>query len=260
MKRNKQQRHFSFVSNRGYRPHAAREGESSFQVVLEESDLWITAGRAAVGAPDLREASLAKVRELRGQIRAWTLLDPAFAESLAPVAVPGHAPEVVRRMADAARIMGVGPMAAVAGGIAALTAEALLPWCRECLVENGGDAMLHSTRERVVGLLADPEGKPSLGLRIPAEEFPLSLCASSARFGHSLSLGSGDLAVVRSRDAFLADAAATAFCNMLKSPRDAGMVAEYASSFADAGIDGVFLQCGENVGVWGAMELVVCRS
>lgn len=241
---------------RSYRRAAPYAGERSFQVVVEQSDLWITVGGVAENAPCLSETSLARVRELRSQIGAWMLIDPAFAESLTPVAAPAHAPAIIKRMCEAAAVMGVGPMATVAGAVAALTAEALLPWCADCMVENGGDSMLHSTKERIVALLPDPGKEAVLGLRIGAQDFPLSLCASSGRFGHSLSFGNGDLAVVRARDAFLADAAATAFCNMLKTPDDAGRVAEHAATFQHAGIDGAFLQCGSGMAVWGAMELV----
>ena len=172
-----------------------------------------------------------------------------------PVPVPDHAPAVVRRMAAATALMNVGPMAAVAGAVAFCVAEELVRFTPDCLVENGGDSMLHSSRERVVGLLSDPAGGAVVGLRLKPEDFPLSLCASSSFIGHSFSFGKGDLAVVRSRDAFVADAAATAFCNMLQEPDDAGRVAEYAAGFAQIGVDGVFLQCGGSIGVWGDMEL-----
>jgi ApbE superfamily uncharacterized protein (UPF0280 family) len=159
-------------------------------------------------------------------------------------------------MYRAARIMNVGPMATVAGAVAAHVAEALAAHSPDCLVENGGDSMLWSTRERVVALLADPGGKAALGLRIGAGDFPVSLCASSGTFGHSLSFGRGDLAVVRARDACLADAAATAFANLLRREEDAGRVADLASEYERRGIEGVFLQCGQSIGVWGAVELV----
>jgi ApbE superfamily uncharacterized protein (UPF0280 family) len=151
--------------------------------------------------------------------------------------------------------MNVGPMATVAGAVAALVAGELIRFTPDCLVENGGDSMLHSTRERLVGLLSYPQDGVVIGLRLRPEDFPLSLCASSSFIGHSFSFGCGDLAVVRSRDAFVADAAATAFCNMLQGPNDAGRVAEYAADFAHAGVDGVFLQCCGQIGVWGNMEL-----
>lgn len=247
--------HAALASGRSYRRASPHAEERSFQIVVEQSDLWITVDKAARDV-DLEGIALSRVREVRAQISAWMHLAPDFAVSLVPLAVPDHAPEVVRRMCEAAAIMGVGPMATVAGAIAMLTAEALLPYSANCIVENGGDGMLHSTRDRVVALLHDPSHKAQLGLRIPAEEFPLSLCASSGAFGHSLSFGKGELAVVRARDAFLADAAATAFCNMLKELEDAGRVAELAGDFADRGIDGVFAQCQGGIGIWGAMELV----
>jgi ApbE superfamily uncharacterized protein (UPF0280 family) len=121
-------------------------------------------------------------------------------------------------------------------------------------VENGGDSMLHSTSDRVVGLLSDPAAGLRLGLALPADDFPLALCASSSFIGHSFSLGKGDLAVVRAKDACLADAAATAFCNLLQGPEDTEKVAEMAA--AQPGIDGLFAQCAGRIAVWGQMELV----
>ena len=238
---------------RFYRKLVERAGERSFQVVVGQSDLWIT---VAASAPEtLEETALQRVTELRGQIHAWMILDPEFGESLVPVAARPGAPEVIRRMCSASRIMGVGPMACVAGAVAGCTAETLLPWSSECIVENGGDIMLHSSKERVVAMLSETEGGTRIGLRLQKEDFPVSVCASSSFIGHSLSLGRGELAVVRSPDPFLADAAATAFCNMLKSAEDASKVAEQAALYADAGVEGVFLQCGGNIGIWGRMEL-----
>ena len=238
---------------RFYRRLSPHAGERSFQLVVEQTDLWITV--RADCAEDLEAIALRRVNEIRSQIQTWITLDPSFGTSLLPVPVPDHAPEVIRRMGAASALMNVGPMATVAGAVAALTAVELVRFTPDCLVENGGDSMLYSTRERVVGLLPDPENGVTVGLRVGVEDFPLSLCASSASIGHSLSFGQGELAVVRSRDAFVADAAATAFCNMLQGPDDAGRVAEYAAGFAHVGVEGVFLQCGSGIGIWGNMEL-----
>lgn len=238
---------------RSYRRMSPKKDEQSFQIVVEQTDLWITMGAAPL--THAREAALERVNALRGQIRAWMLMDPRFAESLTPLPVPHEGPEIILRMCRAAAVMGVGPMACVAGGIAALTAEALLPLSPDCIVENGGDSMLHSTKDRVVGLLSDPKNTSRLGLHIKAGEFPLSLCASSASIGHSLSFGKAELVVVRSKDAFLADAAATAFCNMLQQPGDVEKVADAAAELHGEGIDGIFAQCGDRIAVWGQMEL-----
>lgn len=242
---------------------AVRPGEHKFQVVVEETDLWITLPQAF--AMDLaRDAVLKTVLELRGHIRAWCEACPDFQHSLVPLpvaTVPPGAPDIVRRMDRAARLAGVGPFAAVAGAIAQAVADDLARRLREqgsepeVLVENGGDAYLYSQQRRVVALLAMPEEGTNVGLAFAPEDFPLSLCASSAAIGHSLSFGRGDLVVVCSRDGALADAMATAYGNMLKGPDDVRRVTGQAAHNASLGVDGVYAQCAGHIGLWGRLEL-----
>lgn len=241
---------------RSYRSPAQRSGERSFQVVDGESDLWITvSGDCAPAGGSPEEIALAAVRAARAVVKNRILLQPEFAASLVPLPIPENAPDIIRRMCSAAEAMGVGPMATIAGAVAAAAVDALLPYTSECIVENGGDTVLHSTVERIVAILPDPERSAMLGLRICEGEFPAAICASSSTIGHSLSFGKGELAVVRAQDPFIADAAATAFCNMLQSPDDAGRVASHAAGLASQGIEGVFLQCRGAIAVWGKMEL-----
>lgn len=228
---------------------ARRSGETTFQVVINETDLLVTAVR------DLAAETAQIVRQLRGDIMAYAALHPDFLPSLVPLPATDHAPQIVRRMCQAAALVGVGPMAAVAGAVAMMTAEALAPLSPDLLVENGGDLYCLSTRERTIGLLADPAQGIALGVTIPPSDFPLSFCASSGRIGHSLSFGRGDLVAVRAKDACLADAAATALANRLRSGRDLTRVTDQAQAWEDLGIDGVFAQMGEKMAVWGKMEL-----
>lgn len=235
---------------RSYRMEpSSAQGEARFQVVVEETDLWV------VARGDLHREVEALVRALRGQLKAHIALQPEFLTSLVPVRVRPGATDIVRRMAEAAEACGVGPMAAVAGTIAELVARAFVALSPDILVENGGDCFLCSTRERVVGLLPSPEAGVTVGLRLSPEDFPLSLCASSGRIGHSLSFGRGDIVVVRSPSGALADAAATALSNRLKSSRDLEQVVEAAKRLEAAGVQGVFAQCGDKLAVWGRMEL-----
>lgn len=241
---------------RAYRARCApREGERTFQVVIGETDLRIT---CAADAPEtLPDLAAQKVTELRGLISAWSTLYPAFRHSLTPVPLPPGAspPECVRRMSLAAVRAGVGPFAAVAGTIAQMVLETLRPFSPDLLVENGGDIALISSRDRLVGLLPHPEAGVLLGLKIAGGPDLVGLCASSATIGHSLSFGVGELAVVRARDASLADALATTFCNGLTSPEAVPGLLRRAKKLARAGLGGVFLQCGEAMGLWGDMEL-----
>jgi len=242
-------RHLS--AGRAYREAVRpQEGEVRFQVAVEQSDLLVVAER------DLGVEIAAHVARVRGEIKNWILFHPEFAASLVPVAVPGDAPEVVRAMADAADLCGVGPMAAVAGAVAQAVGDHFAALSPNILVENGGDTYLRSTRERVVALLAEPDSGAVLGLRIEADAFPVSVCASSATIGHSLSLGRGDLVAVRAPDARLADAAATALCNLLRDKNDVNRVLDRAKALAEHGLTGVFAQVDDTLAAWGDIELV----
>jgi hypothetical protein len=235
---------------RAYRsPLRPAPGETGFHVVVEESDLRIVA---------LRDLSLDVGRylgEIRGTLKNYILLHPAFATSLVPLPPDPDAPLLARNMIEAARICQVGPMAAVAGAVAQAVADRFSPLSPDILVENGGDLSMHSTRERLVALLAEPVHGARLALKLSPEEFPVSLCGSSATIGHSLSFGAADLVTVKARSGALADAAATTLGNLAKSADHLPLVLERARELAPAGVLGVFAQVGGKIGVWGDMEL-----
>ncbi|TIH15335.1 UPF0280 family protein [Marinifilum sp. JC120] len=236
---------------RGYRESIALSGnEISFQVVVEQTDLFIVAEK------DLSEQALNAVHEIRGILNAHFVLNPDFATSLIPVAVPEDVHPVIKAMADSARACGVGPMAAVAGAVAQFVADQLLPFSPNVIAENGGDIYMHSTNPRKIGLLSEPDSGAKIGLTVEADDFPLSICSSSGTIGHSLSLGNGDLVTVRAKDARLADTAATSLANLLKSPADVPLVIEKARALAEHGLDGVFVQYDSKIGAWGDLELI----
>lgn len=244
---------------RTYRKNTRRTGEASFQVVLEESDLWVT---CALGfPPELPALVLEKLRELRGQISTWAKLNPLFLSSLSPLPpspTDAQAPEIVQKMLAGSSTAGVGPMAAVAGAVAEYIAKFCLDFSQEVLVENGGDIYIFSNRPRTIALLAEPQSDATLALELTAEMFPLAVCSSSATIGHSLSFGEGELATVIAQDASLADAAATAFCNMLQSPNDIAKMLHAAENMP--GVLGAFAQCKGQVGLWGQMQLVILEG
>ena len=101
------------------------------------------------------------------------------------------------------------------------------------IVENGGDIYLYSEKERIVGILSNPTEGESVGLKIYPSDSPVSICSSSSKIGHSLSFGNGDIAMVRAKNAALADALATAYCNMLKTSKDINKVMERAKKDAE---------------------------
>ena len=180
-----------------------------------------------------------------------------FLTSLVPVAPRPGAPEIALRMARAARLVGVGPMAAVAGATAQLAAEAALAdGADEAIVENGGDIYLASTRQVVVGLyVASGAVGDRLALAVPPDRMPIAICSSSSRMGHSMSLGDCDLATVVSSDAALADAAATQACNLVRTAAD--LDTALARINAVDGVDGLLLVKADRVGLIGNLPNLV---
>ena len=239
----------------------ARPEEQILQVILEESDLRIVFS-ARADHEFMRDSLVSYIAKLRGEITLWMTLYPEFRSSLLPLPLPDKAPALVTAMYAAAQAMHVGPFAAVAGAIAQAAAEHThqllinggLPG--DVIVENGGDVFIISEVERVAALLPDPENASELGILLKADDMPLGLCSSSGLIGHSLSFGHGNLATVRARNCALADAAATAYGNMLKNKKSVSLVLEQAERDQRKGIEGVFVQCEEQIGIWGNMELV----
>jgi ApbE superfamily uncharacterized protein (UPF0280 family) len=221
----------------------------TFEVRFEESDLLISAERPL---PELAERAL---RAARADLESHLARHPEFEKVLKPRDAPPDAPEIVLRMADAARPCGVGPMAAVAGAVAQLVGEALLAETRQVVVENGGDIFLRTSRPRVAAIYAGQSPLSGrIGVRVNRVDRPLGLCTSSGTVGHSLSLGRADAAIVLAESAALADAAATALGNRVNSARDIEAGLEFVRAID--GVLGAAAVVGEGLGAWGELELV----
>ena len=101
----------------------------------------------------------------------------------------------------------------------------------DVLVENGGDIWLKSTQPRNICIYAgNSPFSQRIGLEIKAETTPLGICTSSGTVGHSLSFGSADAVVILASSAVLADAVATATCNLVQEEADLAKAVEWASS------------------------------
>jgi hypothetical protein len=220
----------------------------SFTVVVKETDLYIRAGR------NLRKKALAAVLKHRELLEGYIARHPGFAAALEPFAVGADAPFVVRMMAEASARVGVGPMAAVAGTIAELVGRELLDYSAEVIVENGGDIFLMLVKPRLVGIYAGSSPLTgTVALRIEPDDTPLGVCTSSGSVGHSLSFGTADAAIVVSPSAALADAAATAVGNLVKTEDDLQRAIEFVKDVP--GISGIAVIRGEKMAVWGHINL-----
>ena len=182
---------------------------------------------------------------------------PEFRTALEPLEPLSDAPVVAQRMAQAAQLVGVGPMAAVAGAMAQCAAEAgLEAGADEVIVENGGDIYLKTIGPVTVGLhTGTSEIGDRLAFSLQADETPIAVCSSSGKMGHSMSRGRCDLATVVAKDAALADAAATAAANRVRTPDDVNPAVEFVAGIE--GIDGALIVKDDRIGLAGHLPALV---
>jgi ApbE superfamily uncharacterized protein (UPF0280 family) len=234
---------------RTYRARMTRPGLTGFRVAVKETDLWVLAAQDL--SPQVREL----VIQERQQLETYIAGRPGFLTTLTPWPADPFAPPVVREMIQAAAAAGVGPMAAVAGALAARVGRQLAPLSPEVIVENGGDIFLAITQPATVALFAGASPlSHRVGLAVDPGLSPLGVCTSSASVGHSLSFGRADAACVLAPDAALADAAATALGNRVQGPDTIAPALAWVGSLPD--ILGAVVILGDKLGAWGRVELV----
>lgn len=233
---------------RSYRHWIKDKDLTSFNVVVKETDLYIRA------STDLKRKARRLVLKYRDLLERYIERHPSFLTSLEPLAVGDDAPHIVVEMAEAAKKVGVGPMASVAGAIAEFVGSQLLGSSPEIIVENGGDIYLKSLENRLIGIYA---GKSPLtgkiALEIRGQDTPIGICTSSGTVGHSLSYGKADAVIVLSRSTALADAAATAIGNLIKSADDIPSGIEFARGID--GLNGLIIIKGDKMGLWGSVKI-----
>ena len=233
---------------RVYRQPIKNNDLISFNIVVEETDLYISASH------NLQREAYQLVTQYRDILKRYIEQHPLFLTSLEPVPVSDDAPHIIKSMSEAAGKVGVGPMASVAGAIAEFVGSELSALSPEIIVENGGDIYLKSLTPRLVGIYA---GKSCLsgriGLEIEGQDTPLGICTSSGTVGHSLSLGKADAVVALSKSTTLADAAATAIGNLIVEPGDIPRGIEFAKDIDR--LKGVIIIKDDDIGLWGEIKI-----
>lgn len=244
MKQDKYQKRF-------YRQWSRTDELIKTHIVIEETDLLILS-KTQIDSKFTEE----KVKNLRQAIKDYIAKDRRYAVSLKPISVELNASPIIKLMAQAGNLSGVGPMASVAGSIAELLAEELLKkGYREIIIENGGDIFL--TKQKKNRSIAVFAGKSrfsgKLNLLIKPSQTPCGVCTSSGTFGHSLSFGNADSVVILAKNAALADAVATATCNIVKSKDDFNRAIGFAKSIS--GVFGALIILKDFLATWGEIEI-----
>jgi len=234
---------------RSYRNLVNTEKLTTFQVVVKETDLLVHAARKLVA--ETRELVL----EHRGYVEAYIRAHPDFLATLQPWRLEGPAPNIITAMTTAAASAGVGPMAAIAGAIAEQVGLGILNLTDQVIVENGGDIFIKTNSPATVGIFAGSSPLSlRVGIRLNSEKKPAAVCTSSGTLGHSLSLGKADAVCVVADSCALADAAATAIGNLVKSPADIQAAINRAKKLTE--ISGIVIIAGDKIGAWGDLEIV----
>ena len=127
------------------------------------------------------EAVTAEIVRQREILESYIEQHPQFGSSFVPVEVLPGAPEVAIRMAAAAQLVGVGPMAGVAGIMAELGARAGLDaGAAEVIVENGGDIYASLSEPATIGIYSgDANIDRKLAFSLQPGQTPIAICSLS---------------------------------------------------------------------------------
>jgi ApbE superfamily uncharacterized protein (UPF0280 family) len=187
------------------------------------------------------QKAIKSIKQNRNALEEYNKAHPNFLYTLEPTAAPAE-PLVARLMAEVAEKANVGPMAAVAGVLADLSVKNMIAvGCKVAVVENGGEISATSNMPIDVAVAAGDEPlSKRFGFRLT--EFPIGVATSSGRFSHAFSFGDAESATVFCKNAGLADAAATAVCNVVKGEDHQNAIqAGIKKALSIQGVDGVLI-------------------
>jgi ApbE superfamily uncharacterized protein (UPF0280 family) len=237
---------------RTYRNQMKAEDLEYFQIMELESDLYIGVEPGVLN-PTFRAMVEGELKKLRKAIVDYDRRHPSFIQALIPLKLDLLAPLIIRDMLAAGKIAGVGPMAAVAGTVSKYIGKVIEPYSQEIMVENGGDLMIKTAKERRIAIHTGNSHFSDLDIKIKPREKALGVCTSSGVMGHSLSFGKADSVTIISENIPLSDAVATALGNRIKTRSDVEKGLAWAKKIPE--ILGVLIVIEDQLGAWGEIEL-----
>lgn len=231
-----------------YRKLINAKGLVRSAVIERDSDLMIFAEKAVTGA------ALEVLKKQNQILEDYMAKNPKFEPSIKPLVVSPFAPKIIRLMAWAAKRASVGPMTAMSGALAEQVGKAMFKQSKEVVVENGGDIFIRANKVRKIGVFAGRSPfSEKIAIEINPQDTPLGVCTIAPAGGHSSS-GSADAVLVTSRSCALADAAATAIGNIVKSEETIGDGLDLAKKIK--GLSGVLIIKNDKMGAWGTLKIV----
>jgi ApbE superfamily uncharacterized protein (UPF0280 family) len=234
---------------RTYRSLINKGNLTSYNVKIVESDLLISSDT------NLSDVALKSLAKYRHSLETYIKSHPDFLESLLPLPENDLAPPIVREMLSKAKLCGVGPMAGVAGAVSEFVGYDLLNQTGNLIIENGGDIFIKTENKLITSVYAGVSPLSyNVNFVVKPQETPLGICTSSATVGPSLSFGKADAVCVISKSATLADAAASAIGNKVKSKNDIKPALDFGMKIK--GVTGIIIILESEMGAIGEVELV----
>ncbi len=234
---------------RTYRSLINKDNLVLYHVRIGESDLFISSDT------NLTDQALKSLAKHRYALETYIKSHPDFRTTLSPFPEDELAPVIIREMLNKSKTCGVGPMAGVAGAISEFVGYDLMTQTQNLIIENGGDIFIKTANRLTVSVFA---GESALSYKVnfvvKPEDSPLGVCTSSATVGPSLSFGRADAVCVISKSATLADAAASAIGNRVKSKNDIKTALKFGIKIP--GVSGIIIICGKDMGAIGQVEFV----
>ena len=232
---------------RTYRSLINKDNLTSYKVKIAESDLLISSDI------NLTDEALESLGTYRHSLETYIKSRPDFLTSLLPLPEDDLAPPIVRDMLAKSKICGVGPMASVAGAVSEFVGYDLLNQTENLIIENGGDIFIKTKNKLITSVYA---GESPLSYKVnfivKPEKTPLGICTSSATVGPSLSFGKADAVCVISQSATMADAAASAIGNKVKSKKDIKRALDFGIKIS--GVTGIIIIVGNDMGAIGEVQ------
>lgn len=192
----------------------------------------------------------------RQEVEAFIQEFPDFKMTHSPFPIRKNDPVLIQEMCKASELMQIGPMSTIAGVMAEAALQAMLDaGAQEAVVDNGGDVVFLIQEKIHVGIFAGTSKVKNLAFLLDPQERPLAICTSSGTVGHSYSYGKADAAIVISHDIALADAAATALGNQIKSVEDLENCFRIFETLSS--IQGALVIYKDRIAMWGHLPEIV---
>ncbi|MDD3845502.1 MAG: UPF0280 family protein [Syntrophorhabdaceae bacterium] len=220
-----------------------------YNVQCKETDLFCcTSGDLG---PFIKE----RVLFYRNQLEEYIRTRPSFQDSLLPIEDDRLAPPIAGEMIRAGAVVGVGPMATVAGAVAEFIGRDIMPLTGDFIIENGGDIYLRTSAERTIQIHAGASPfSERIGIKLQPAPDPRGVCTSSGTVGHSLSFGKADAVCVVGRSSLFTDGLATYLGNIVKKKDDIAAAVEKGQRFP--GVTGILIILDDQLGAWGDLDIV----